>query len=65
MFFGKCDFLPFVYIYQLSLDIYIGSASNAEIYSRMLIQLSWVLVLGALFYILSGKSLKKVLVQGG
>lgn len=62
---GILNLLPFVYIYQLSLDIYIGSASNAEIYSRMLIQLSWVLVLGALFYILSGKSLKKVLVQGG
>lgn len=62
---GILNLLPFVYIYQLPLDIYIGSASNAEIYSRMLIQLSWVLVLGALFYILSGKSLKKVLVQGG
>ena len=57
--------LPFVYIYQLPLDIYIGSATNAEIYHRMQIQLVWVLVLGALFYILSGKSLKKVLVQGG
>ncbi len=57
--------LPFVYIYQLPLDIYIGSAATAEIYRRMLIQFAWVFVLGVLFYILSGKSLKKVLVQGG
>lgn len=57
--------LPFVYIYQLPLDIYIGSAATAEIYRRILIQFAWVLVLGVLFYILSKKSLQKVLVQGG
>ena len=59
------NLLPFVYIYQLPLDIYIGSASNAEIHRRMLIQLAWVLILSTLFGILSKKSLKKVLVQGG
>lgn len=62
---GILNALPFVYIYQLPLDIYIGSASNEEIQGRMLIQLIWVLILAAPFYLFSKKSLKKVLVQGG
>lgn len=57
--------LPFVYIYQLPLDIYIGSAANEEICRRMLIQLVWVLILAVIFFLYSKKVLKKVLVQGG
>lgn len=57
--------LPFVYIYQLPLDIYIGSTTDEEIYSRILLQLVWALVLAALFCLLSKRVLKKVLVQGG
>lgn len=59
------NMLPFVYLYQLPLDIYIGSATNEEICSRMLIQLLWVLVLAVAFYLLSKRVLKKVMVQGG
>ena len=59
------NLLPFVYIYQLPLDIYIGSATNDEICRRMLIQLVWALLLVALFYLLSKKVLKRVMVQGG
>lgn len=57
--------LPFVYIYQLPLDIYIGSVSNEDILHRMLIQLIWLAVLAAAFYLLQKKVLKKVMVQGG
>lgn len=57
--------LPFVYIYQLPLDIYIGSATKEEISSRMVIQFGWLLALLALFYVLSQKVLHKVMVQGG
>ena len=59
------NLLPFVYIYQLPLDIYIGSASAEDIRRRMIIQLVWFTVLAAAFLLLSKKSLKRVMVQGG
>lgn len=59
------NLLPFVYIYQLPLDIYIGSASGEDIRRRMIIQLVWFAVLAAAFLLLSKKSLKRVMVQGG
>lgn len=62
---GILNVLPFVYIYQLPLDIYIGSATPVEIYNRMMIQLIWAAGLTALFYLLSKKALRRVMVQGG
>ena len=59
------NLLPFVYIYQLPLDIYIGSASEQDISRRMMIQLVWFILLAGIFLLLSKKSLKKVMVQGG
>ena len=59
------NLLPFVYIYQLPLDIYIGSASGQDISRRMIIQLVWFILLAGIFLLLSKKSLKKVMVQGG
>ena len=59
------NLLPFVYIYQLPLDIYIGSASELDISRRMMIQLVWFILLAGIFLLLSKKSLKKVMVQGG
>ena len=59
------NMLPFVYIYQLPLDIYIGSSTTEEICHRMLIQLVWVLLLSHIFYACSRSVLKKILVQGG
>lgn len=59
------NMLPFVYIYQLPLDIYIGRLTEEEIYNAMLIQLIWVFILMLLFMLLSKKALKKVMVQGG
>ncbi len=57
--------LPFVYIYQLPLDIYVGSASAEDILRRMVIQLIWLAVLGTLFFMLQRRVLGKVMVQGG
>ena len=57
--------LPFVYIYQLPLDIYIGRSADAQIYKMMLIQLVWLIVLFVTFYILQRTATKKVMVQGG
>lgn len=57
--------LPFVYIYQLPLDIYVGSASTEDILRRMVIQVIWFAVLGTAFFILQRRVLGKVMVQGG
>ena len=60
-----CQYAETPSVYQLPLDIYIGSAANEEICRRMLIQLVWVLILAVIFFLYSKKVLKKVLVQGG
>lgn len=57
--------LPFVYIYQLPLDIYVGSASTEDILRRMVIQVIWFAILGTVFFILQKRVLGKVMVQGG
>lgn len=57
--------LPFVYIYQLPLDIYVGSASREDTLRRMVIQLVWLAALGILFFLLQRRVLRKVMVQGG
>ena len=57
--------LPFVYIYQLPLSIYIGKGSRAEQIGQMQIQFLWLAVLSALFFFAQGRVTKKVMVQGG
>ena len=57
--------LPFVYIYQLPLDIFIGKEDMSNILPRLGIQAVWVGVLFVLFSILQKNVLKKVMVQGG
>lgn len=57
--------LPFVYIYQLPLDIYVGSVSTEDILRRMVIQVIWFAILGTVFFILQKRVLGKVMVQGG
>lgn len=59
------NFLPFVYIYQLPLDIYIGKYDQAVIYPRLGIQFGWICILFLLFIILQKRVTKKVMVQGG
>ena len=57
--------LPFVYIYQLPLSIYIGRGSRATYLSQMRIQFIWLVILAGLFYVAQSRIVKKVMVQGG
>lgn len=57
--------LPFVYIYQLPLDIYIGKYNMDNILPRLGIQFGWVCILFILFVLLEKRVTEKVLVQGG
>lgn len=57
--------LPFVYIYQLPLDLYIGKCEMTEALPRIIIQFGWVCILFALFCFLQKRATKKVMVQGG
>lgn len=57
--------LPFVYIYQLPLDIYIGKTDAAGAAPRLCIQCAWVCILFGLFCILQKRVTRKVMVQGG
>ena len=57
--------LPFVYIYQLPLSIYIGRCDRAEMISQMCIQLIWLVILSVVFFYAQSRITRKVLVQGG
>ena len=57
--------LPFVYIYQLPLSIYIGRGDRAEMISQMRIQFIWLVILSALFFYAQKRITRKVMVQGG
>ena len=57
--------LPFMYIYQLPLSIYIGRGDRAEMLSQMRIQLIWLVILSALFFYAQSRITRKVMVQGG
>ena len=57
--------LPFAYLYQLPLNIYIGKVTGSEIVIGLFIQLAWLIAEFVLFMYLQNKVTKKVLVQGG
>ncbi len=57
--------LPFYYMYQLPLNIYIGKGTQSETAVGFLIQLSWLLILFLIFRLLEHRVLSKVMVQGG
>jgi len=59
------SFLPFVYIYQLPLGIYIGKGSRAEHLTQMGIQFMWFMILLAAFLLVQNRASRKVMVQGG
>lgn len=56
---------PFVYLYQLPLNIYIGKYTKESLMQGLLIQFIWVLLLGILFFMLQRKVTSKVMIQGG
>ena len=57
--------LPFVYIYQLPISIYIGKGDRLEQIAQMKIQFLWLTMLFALFFVAQHRITRKVLVQGG
>ncbi len=57
--------LPFVYIYQLPLSIYIGKGTYAEHIMQMRIQFIWLVILSVLFFLVHTRVTRKVMVQGG
>lgn len=58
-------FLPFQYIYQLPLSIYIGKLTEQETIFQVGVQLVWLLILYGLYRLMQRKVLKNVMVQGG
>ena len=57
--------LPFVYIYQLPLSIYIGKGNRAEQIRQMQVQFLWLAILAGVFLFARGAAARKVMVQGG
>lgn len=58
-------FLPFMYLYQLPLSIYIGKLTLVEVLRQLGLQSIWVLILYVVFKMIQKKVLSHVLVQGG
>lgn len=59
------SFLPFVYLYQLPLDIYIGKYDSASLTKGLIMQELWVVVLYLMFRFFKKKAEDKVMIQGG
>ena len=57
--------LPFAYLYQLPLDIYIGKATNADIAKGLLTQFVWLVAVAIMFVLFEKRITKKVMIQGG
>lgn len=57
--------LPFAYLYQLPLDIYIGKYDQASIIRGFTIQGIWFAALLMLFLFLQKRVTRKVMIQGG
>ncbi len=57
--------LPFVYIYQLPISIYIGRGTRTEYLAQMRIQFLWLVMLSVLFFLVHDRVTRKVMVQGG
>ena len=57
--------LPFVYIYQLPLSIYIGRGDRAQHLGQIGIQSLWLVILAGLFFYAQNRAARKVMVQGG
>jgi ABC-2 type transport system permease protein len=62
---GVLRFLPFMYIYQLPLSIYIGKLGLTEILTQTGLQLVWLLILYGVFRLIQKKVFSNVLIQGG
>lgn len=59
------SFLPFKYVYQTPLSIYIGKIGFEEVSTQIGIQLLWVIIFTAIIRLMWVSASKKVMVQGG
>ena len=59
------EFLPFQYIYQTPLSIYIGKLTPSQAVPSMMIQLVWIILFACLLSFGWSKAQKRVLIQGG
>lgn len=59
------EFLPFQYIYQTPLSIYIGKLTPTQIATSMIVQFVWVILFTTLLCFGWSRARKRVLVQGG
>ncbi|MBO5245981.1 MAG: ABC-2 family transporter protein [Eubacterium sp.] len=57
--------LPFLYIYQLPLELFIGRVSGAEVFKKIGLQMAWVIILYSCFRICEKHVQKKLMIQGG
>ncbi len=62
---GVLEVLPFPYIYQLPLSVYIGRYDWNTLINQMGIQLAWTGCLYGLFMWLKKRAVSRVMVQGG
>ena len=62
---GILNILPFSYIYQMPLSIYIGKLDSSTIAFQFTIQIMWLILLSVIFIQIKKRVLKKVMVQGG
>lgn len=58
-------YLPFIYIYQFPLSVFIGRTSVTEALKVLCIQLLWIFILGLLFSKMKKSVENNILVQGG
>lgn len=62
---GVLECLPFPYIYQMPLSIYVGQYTNESLVRGLTIQALWVIVLMFIESRLEKQAIKHVMVQGG
>ncbi len=58
-------YLPFVYIYQMPISIYVGQYTKESLEKGLIIQAIWLVVLCLLKTILEKRVTKSVMIQGG
>ena len=62
---GVLEILPFPYIYQLPLSIYVGQYTSESLVRGLIIQILWVMALFLIETRLEKQAIKHVMVQGG
>lgn len=62
---GILECLPFMYIYQMPISIYVGQYTKESLVKGLIIQLMWVVALYLIKSFLEKRATKSVMIQGG